>query len=210
MKLSSKSLLGALSLALPLAVGFAPSARAIVIDFETIPDYPTPLGSFSSLYSGSGVTLSGTDWKASAANNSFFDYVHSNSGLKGIIETLTTNPLTISFSSMVTGVSLDLGTGIVGNTGGNTFTISRTVGGSPIGSADYSTVLNAHNGNELHVSLSGSFDGLVITPWTTYPTSSGIVDNLTFTAVPEPSSIAAVTGLSLGGFAFMRRRMKQA
>jgi hypothetical protein len=201
-----KNLRYSLALTSALVAGLAPASYAqVMINFEDAPAFPATVNANQNLYPG--FTMFGNGWVFGQVSNGAFNLINT-SGPSGSVQTLNNFPLTFSFAAPVTGVSIDIGSG---TTTTITYTISTSLGGSPVSSGDFTTVSTGLGATELHVHVPGIFDSLALTPLGgAVSTASAVVDNLSYTAVPEPSEIAAVAGLSLVGFAFIRRRMKKA
>ena len=192
-----KSLIASASFGLLLTLALAP-ASATVIDFEAqaanrggnltgIPDSPLTIGI---------ATFTGGELRAGLINLPGDETgVYASEGLFGSGET---NPLVITFATPVSDFSMLVANGDAQN---QTYTVSDQLGGS----ASITLALSGSLNNAAQtVALSGSNITTVSISSANVSFWNFAIDNVTFSAVPEPMSLSLVlVGL---GVAFCCRR----
>lgn len=161
---------------------FAARADTTLITFENIPDYPTPVDDFGSMFPG--VVFSSQDqWLASYVNATDFLSISNR-----CIGTYGISPLVLSFDVPTREISLDIGSGYRFQS--QTASIQGFLGGQLVFSQNIATQPTPSGAEEVRAYTHGVVDQLVV-----FSSSGGfalLVDNLTFTPVPEPSTLSLV------------------
>jgi len=170
-------------------------AQVTLIDFDNIPSYPTPVDSFGHMFPGLSLISSNT-WLADSVNNNVFQNIHNRS-----ISTFD-GTLRIAFDLPVHSITMDLGSGNIGDT--LTIGVIGLLGNQLVFSNSFVTHPVPQGGDEIRAFNIGIVDTILISKtgggsWLT-------MDNLSFT-VPEPSA-GAIAVLGLACAFFQRRKLK--
>jgi len=169
-----------------------------VESFEAIPDYPTPVDAFGSMLSG--VTLSSQNqWIASYVNATDFLNISGR-----CIANYGVAPLSIFFASPSQDIALDLGSGHRFQS--QTASVQGYLDGQLVYSQNFVTQPTPSGVEEVRAYTFGLVDHVIVR------SSSGgfalMVDNLSFTPVPEPGTVSLMIAAGLLALLGGARRKK--